>query len=67
EGAKMSRHEALAEIRAIMSQVSVMGGNDFEIPALENIMTNVESGEISPEEGVHQAQNIADSKSSDYH
>jgi hypothetical protein len=57
---------AMSRIQAIMSEVNVMGANDSEFESFKRVMTELESGTITPSEAVAQAQGIRDSKM-DYH
>jgi len=53
-------------IKAIENEVSVMGGNDYEIPALEKLIESIRNEELSPKEALNQAEKIRDSKQN-YH
>ncbi|MCX6702011.1 MAG: hypothetical protein NTX96_02330 [Candidatus Zambryskibacteria bacterium] len=61
-----SLDKAVMIIGEIRQQVAVMGGNDFEIPALDDLLKALTEGECTPEEAVHQAHLIIDRKA-DYH
>jgi len=43
-----------------------MGGNDYEIPALEKLIESIRNEELSPKEALNQAEKIRDSKQN-YH
>ena len=58
--------KAKMEILAIQGEVSLMGANDYEIPALNNIIERLEKGECSPAEALKEAYQIRSSKQ-DYH
>lgn len=68
EGAlnKIQKEQAVMIIGEIKQQVAVMGANDFEIPALDNLLMALNQGEITPEEAIAQAHKIVDRKT-DYH
>jgi uncharacterized Fe-S cluster-containing radical SAM superfamily enzyme len=55
-----------AEIGGILAEVSVMGFNDYEIPALQELMRKVSAGEIDPQLALGQARSIRGGKQ-DYH
>lgn len=54
------------EIIAIYGEIAAMGGNDFELPAIEGILLRLEKGECSPEDALRQVYEIRDRKSSDH-
>ncbi len=58
--------KTIKEIKAIENEVSVMGGNDYEIPALEKLIESIRNEELSPKEALNQAEKIRDSKQN-YH
>lgn len=58
--------QTIAKIKVIENEVNVMGANDFEIPALENLIKSLEKKECTPEDAIKQAINIRDTKQ-DYH
>ena len=66
EGINDSVGKTIDEIKAIEGEVAVMGGNDYEIPALEDLINNLKSGKLSSEEAVKQATKIRDTKQN-YH
>lgn len=57
---------AIVHIQAKMQECSVMGANDYEMPALERLIQQVQTKRISPWEAIMQADGIRDSKQ-DYH
>lgn len=57
---------ALQEIYHIMERAMRMGANDFEPTAFMQIISKVQDGSFTPQEGVRKACEIADSKQ-DYH
>jgi hypothetical protein len=58
--------KAIFEIEILKREVAVMGANDFEIPTLNTLIDNIRNKELSPEEGLKQAQAIRYGKQ-DYH
>ncbi len=56
----------VAEIGTILTEVSVMGFNDHEIPTLMRLMEAVKAGKVDPQEALTQARAIIGSKQ-DYH
>ena len=56
----------VAKIGTILTEVSVMGFNDHEIPTLMRLMEDVKNGKIDPQEALSQARVIIGSKQ-DYH
>ena len=64
--AKDSIVEAIHEIQMIKAQVGQMGANDFEIPALDELIRRVQSSECSPEFALQEARRIFEQKES-YH
>lgn len=62
----ITKEEALNQIMAIRQEVYMMGANDFEFSAIDEIVKNLESEEISPQEAVSRVYKIKEGKS-DYH
>ncbi len=58
--------EAQAEIEGIRWQISQMGANDSEFRDLNQVVTELEAGDITPTEAVARARGIRDSKQA-YH
>lgn len=58
--------EALNELNALRQEVYMMGANDYEIPAIDELIQKLEKGECTPEEALSQAESIK-SKKADYH
>jgi len=54
------------EILGIYGEIAAMGGNDFELDAIEKILLCLEIGECPPEDALRQVREIRDRKSS-YH
>ncbi|MBI4085766.1 MAG: hypothetical protein HY433_00780 [Candidatus Liptonbacteria bacterium] len=54
------------EILGIYGEIAAMGGNDFELDAIEGILLNLEKGKCPPEEALRQVREIRDRKNS-YH
>lgn len=63
---EQSIESVVAEIGNIMTEVSVMGFNDYEIPALMKLMDDVKNKKIDPKEALNQAYSIKNQKQ-DYH
>jgi len=57
---------AIAQIKAIKGEVAVMGFNDYEIPALDDLISCLEKRTCTPEEALRAAEHVRDSKQ-DYH
>ncbi|MBI5465834.1 MAG: hypothetical protein HY974_00925 [Candidatus Kerfeldbacteria bacterium] len=53
-------------IMAIRQEVYMMGANDYEIPALDDIIKSLRNGTLSAEEAVQQAMDIK-ARKQDYH
>ncbi|MEA3399588.1 MAG: hypothetical protein U9R00_03725 [Patescibacteria group bacterium] len=66
EHKKITISEALITIQGIYGQISQMGANDSEKYQLDEISKRVKSLEISPVEGITQAEQIRDRKQA-YH
>ena len=62
----LSISEAITRIQAIMQQEMLKGAVDSEPEQFSRIIQEIESGDITPEEGVARAQGVADSRQ-DYH
>ncbi|HXK39759.1 MAG TPA: hypothetical protein VJ837_02925 [Candidatus Paceibacterota bacterium] len=58
--------EAKMEVLHTRQKVALMGANDVELPAINAILDGLESGEISPEEAVREANKILESKADDH-
>ncbi len=54
--------KASFEINAVITQLGQFGGNDFEIPEVQGLLTKLEEGKVSPEEAVLRANEILNSK-----
>lgn len=57
---------AVAEIQTLIGDVNLMGGNDFEIPEMHNLIRQLNSGKITPSDAVTSAHAIVNRKT-DYH
>lgn len=57
---------AESEIGALQDQIYAMGANDYEMPAIQDILDSLRGGKIEPSEAVRQVRQIKDSKQ-DYH
>lgn len=66
ETEQMTKEEARQEILMVRQRVAVMGANDFEFSALDNILEQMEKGKIEPSDAVAEARVIEFSKQ-DYH
>lgn len=56
------KQEALDHINLMMQECSIMGANDYEIPALQKLVEQLKSDKITPEEAAVQATKIRYSK-----
>jgi len=65
-GVKDQKEEAISEIMRIRQEVYMMGGNDFEIPYIDDLLERLKNGECTPEFAIEEASNIRGSKSN-YH
>ena len=54
------------EICAIRDEVALAGANDFEIPALNNLIVRLQNEECTPEFALKEARTIRDRKQN-YH
>jgi len=64
---EMSEAEiAESKIFELQQQVAIMGANDYEIPTINNILTELRAGNIEPKVAVEQVQRIKNRKQ-DYH
>lgn len=54
------------EIMAIRQEIGMMGANDYEIPAVDQIIEKFEKGEYTPEEALQEVNAIKNRKA-DYH
>jgi predicted RNA-binding protein associated with RNAse of E/G family len=63
---KNQKEQAVMIIGEMKQQAAVMGANDFEIPALDNLLIALNQGEITPEEAIAEAHKIVNRKT-DYH
>ena len=54
--------EARTKILGIRDEVSVMGGNDIEIPQFRDLLERLDRGEINPQKAIEEAEGIRDSK-----
>jgi hypothetical protein len=57
---------AETKIELIRQQIGLMGANDYEIPAIDDLIARLKAGECAPEDAVEEAQAILSSKQ-DYH
>ena len=64
--AEMTYSEARMQIEAIRSQIASMGANDSEFESVNNIIQQLEAGDITPKEAVAMVSGVRDSKQ-DYH
>ncbi len=58
--------KVVSEIMSIMQELSAMGANDYEIPALEQLVNRLQRKEILPQDAIKKARMIHDQKQ-DYH
>ena len=58
--------EAMMRVQGIMAEVSVLGANDYEMPALQRLLAELQSGDITPQEAIAKALVIQAGKM-DYH
>jgi hypothetical protein len=58
--------QAILVVGEIKQQVAIMGANDFEIPALDNILRALNESQVTAQEAIKEATLIRDRKS-DYH
>ena len=63
---EMGADEARAWVGFYRQQMAAMGANDYEFPAIDEILDDLESGKIKPADAVKKARRILDSKQ-DYH
>jgi hydroxymethylpyrimidine pyrophosphatase-like HAD family hydrolase len=63
---KITAHQALLEILNLEQQAMVMGANDYEPHAFASIKKSLQMGNTTPEDALHTAQSILNSKQ-DYH
>ncbi|MEI7777363.1 MAG: hypothetical protein WCI52_02040 [bacterium] len=61
-----NKDAVIGEIGSILTEVSVMGFNDYEIPTLQRLMEDVRTGKVDPQAALSQARTIINSKQ-DYH
>ncbi len=54
--------QAYAAITSVMQQVSAMGRNDYELPALRRLLADLEERVIAPADAVAEAISIRDGK-----
>jgi len=66
EEKEFSIKEAIEIVGEILTEVSMMGANDSEIPELKNIIKELEEGKCNPKNAVRRAHEIKSSKM-DYH
>jgi hypothetical protein len=62
----ISPAEAEAEIRLKMQEAHVLGANDYELSALNELVEKLQKGECSSLQAMDEAQKIMDRKT-DYH
>ncbi len=59
---------AEVEIRAMLQDMHVMGGNDYEPSRIEEILGRLQDGSLSPEAAVEEARKVLDQKiTNSYH
>jgi len=63
---KVTKEEALNTVRAALQEVTGMGANDYEIPALNKLISDLEEGVGDPAVIAQKARDIQFSKQ-DYH
>ena len=63
---KVTQEEALYTVRAALQEVTGMGANDYEIPALNQLISDLEEGVGDPAVIAQKARDILFSKQ-DYH
>lgn len=61
-----SYSEARAEIEGIRAEISGMGANDSEFSSLDQIIAELNAGDITPAEAIARARGVRDSKQA-YH
>ena len=61
-----NKRDTIASIKSLAAEISVLGGNNFEISALLELVREVESSERSPEEALRQALAISERKQDDH-
>ena len=59
---ELTKEEVKTEILDIINQVASMGENDYEMPALYELITRLEKGECSSKDALNRAQKILDRK-----
>lgn len=60
------REAAVLIIGEMRQQAAIMGANNFEIPAFDNLLVALNERQITPREAIAEARKILESKS-DYH
>lgn len=63
---KLNKERAEMEILAIRDQIAAFGANDYELPAINELIKEVRNGAISPEVALREAVTIKFSKN-DHH
>ncbi len=63
---KVTKEEALNTVRAALQEVTGMGANDYEIPALNQLISDLEEGVGDPAVIAQKARDIQFGKQ-DYH
>ena len=63
---KVTKEQALNTVRAALQEVTGMGANDYEIPALNQLISDLEDGIGDPAVIAQKARDIKFSKQ-DYH
>ena len=61
-----SKEQIVEKIMLIRQQIAIMGGNDYEIPTLDNLILRLQKGECSPADALKEAQSMLNKKQ-DYH
>lgn len=62
----MMEDETIGKILGIRDEISSMGGNDYEMPALEDILERLRDKKLKPEEALKEAMEIR-ARKVDYH
>ena len=61
-----SKDNAIAYIRAIITELGILGANNYEISTLNELIERLEKGECTPEDAQREAEEIKQRKQ-DYH
>lgn len=60
--APVTINDALTTMNGIFGMIQQLGRNDNEIPSAQALLTKVESGDLSPAEGIAAMQALLESK-----